>query len=85
MELKAENWIKQIAVWNTLLELYLTLPAAEVADASERSSLWFIFLICRSNNTIVNMYVRGSGYLLFGSETQWYACPDFLTISERVL
>jgi hypothetical protein len=30
--------LDQIAVWNTLLELYLTLPAAEVADAGEKSS-----------------------------------------------
>ncbi|KIM77475.1 hypothetical protein PILCRDRAFT_76651 [Piloderma croceum F 1598] len=30
--------LDQIAVWNTLLELYLTLPAAEVADTSEKSS-----------------------------------------------
>jgi len=28
----------QIAVWNTLLELYLTLPAPESADSSEKSS-----------------------------------------------
>ncbi|KIM92146.1 hypothetical protein PILCRDRAFT_83432 [Piloderma croceum F 1598] len=32
------NKLDQIAVWNTLLELYLTLPAAEVVDAIEKSS-----------------------------------------------
>jgi hypothetical protein len=30
--------LDQIAVWNTLLELYLTLPAPETADSSEKSS-----------------------------------------------
>jgi len=30
--------LDQFAVWNTLLELYLTLPAAGVADAIEKPS-----------------------------------------------